>query len=173
MSETDPTTTVVYYSKSGHSHLAAQRVASALGATQYRLQTNRYGMPFLGYLRAGLDSLRQTRPPLTGLLPDLTGCDSLVICGPIWTSYPAAPLCSYLDQAANLPPVIGLLLTCGDHSPPEKAIALVESKLGRPLAATGAIPNKLENTAEGQKRLDDFIAATQQAIASHMHAKAG
>ncbi|MEJ8561967.1 hypothetical protein QTO30_12570 [Yoonia sp. GPGPB17] len=145
-----PKIAIVYYSKSGHSQLIAERLSTALGADVFALHTPRYGTPFFGYFRAGIDSLRRTRPPLAHPLPDIGGFDVAVLCGPIWTSYPAAPLISYMRQARNLPPVLGLMLTCGDHSPPEKAFAMAEVELGRGFQGKAAIGNSIENEPKAQ-----------------------
>lgn len=156
MRKPDTKTAIVYYSKSGHSRRAAELLADLLDADLHQLKTSRYRTPFLGYLRAGLDSLRLAKPSLAHPLPDLKRSDALVICGPIWTSYPAAPLRSYFQQVQHLPATLGLLLTCGDHSPPEKAYVLVEQELGRPLAAEAAIANDREMTTEERRILGDF-----------------
>ncbi|MFG5383544.1 hypothetical protein [Yoonia sp. R2-816] len=158
MSKPDTKTAIVYYSKSGHSRRAAELLADILDTDLHQLKTTRYRTPFLSYLRAGLDSLRLAKPSLAHPLPELKRYDALVIRGPIWTSYPAAPLRSYFQQVQHLPATLGLLLTYGDHSPPEKAYALVEQELGHPLAVTAAIANDREMTTEEQRIFADFAA---------------
>ncbi len=158
MRKPDTKTAIVYYSKSGHSRRAAELLADLLDADLHQLKTTRYHTPILGYLRAGLDSLRLAKPSLAHPLPDLKRYDALVICGPIWTSYPAAPLRSYFQQVQHLPVTLGLLLTCGDHSPPEKAYILVEQELDHPLAVKAAIANDREMTTEEQRIFADFAA---------------
>lgn len=164
MSAAAPNIAVVYYSKSGRSRSAAEKLAAALKADLCPLRIRRYGMPFLGYLRAGMDGLRQVQPQLQHPLPHIADRDAVVICGPIWTSYPATPLHSYLRQAEHLPPIVGLLLTCGDHSPPEKAYEMAEQVLGRHFVAKASIPNGLENTPEAQQTIKCFVTTILYAI---------
>lgn len=162
-----PKIAIVCYSKSGHSRQVADRIAAHLSTSVFALHTARYHMPFLGYLRAGLDSLRRNFSPLTHPLPDLTGYDAAIICGPIWTSYPAAPLSTFFKEAALLPPVLGLMLTHGNHSPPQKAFEQAEREIGRSFTAKDSISNNIENTPEAARRIADFartvVAAAEMA----------
>lgn len=61
--------------------------------------------------------------------------DLVLIGGPIWTSYPALPIRALLAGKPELPERVGLFLTYGGHSSPDKAIAEVAADvaLTRPL----------------------------------------
>ncbi len=165
MPDTTPSIAIVYYSKTGHSQRVAERLAQVLDSEVFALRTPRYGFPVLGYLRAGFDSLRRAPAPLEHPLPDTRHHDALIICGPVWTSYPAGPLLGYLQQQTALPGVVGLMLTNGDHSPPEKAYAMAETELGRPFNATGAIANSIEDQPEAEARISAFASAIKDALA--------
>ncbi len=164
MPASKPKIAIVCYSKSGHSRHIAEQLSEVLDADIYALTTARYMIPFFGYLRAGFDSVRRAPTPLTHPLPDIEGYDAAVLCGPVWTSYPAVPLISYMQQANYLPQVIGLLLTSGGHSPPQKAYAMAEQVLGRAFAVQEAIPNSIEDTPDMDDKIarfaSDLIAAT-------------
>jgi len=166
MSASAPKIAIVCYSKTGHSRHVAEQLSEVLDADIYALMTARYVFPLLGFLRAGFDSIRRAPAPLTHPLPDIKGYDAAIICGPVWTSYPAVPLISYMQQTSYLPPVVGLLLTSGEQSPPEKAYAMAEEVLGRAFAAQEVIPNSIEDTPAMHDKIarfaDGMIAATKK-----------
>lgn len=164
MSAKTPKIAIVYYSKSGHSGRVAERLAAVLGADLHQLRTPRYHVPFLGYMRAGLDSLRLVSSPLVQPLPDIQPYDAVIICGPVWTSYPAAPLLSYLRQQKNVPTVLGLLLTCGGHSPPEKAYAKAQKETGLRFVAEAAVSNSIEALPEAEGIITAFAEKILNAL---------
>jgi flavodoxin len=164
MSDFIPRVAIICYSKTGHSWHVAERLALALDADLFAIQTQRYSFPFFGYMRAGFDSLRGAPAPLGHPLPDIKDHDAVIVCGPVWTSYPAVPLISYLQQETHLPFVMGLMLTCGDHSPPEKAYAKAEQELQRPFVAKAAISNNIEDQPEAETRIKEFARAIRDAI---------
>jgi hypothetical protein len=157
---------IVYYSKTGHSRHAAERLALALDADLFALHTPRYTFPFFGYLRAGLDSLRRTPSSLPRPLPDIKNHAAVIICGPIWTSYPAVPLISYMQQAPQLPQLVGLMLTCGSQSSPEKAYARAETELGRSFVTMATISNGIEDQPEAETKIAEFAKAMEDALPS-------
>jgi hypothetical protein len=57
------------------------------------------------------------------------------------------------------------MLTCGDHSPPEKAYAMAEQEFGRPFVTKGAISNSMEDQPEADARIKEFANAIQDALA--------
>jgi len=151
-------TAVVYYSLTGHSEHVAKRLAEGLECPLIEVSAPSYVTGFLGYLRAGYDSLRQKSalPPQT--FTTLRDFDRIVLCGPIWTSYPAPPLRALLKGDIDLPEDVALFLTHGDNSPPEKAYRVAEHDLGRSFIATGALSNDQEGTASEFRTLTDFLA---------------
>lgn len=164
MSEFPPKIAIVYYSKSGHSHQVAERLALALEADLFVLKTPRYALPIFGYMRAGFDSLRRKPSPLQHPLPAIKDHAAAIICGPVWTSYPAVPLISYLQQETHLPQIVGLMLTCGDHSPPQKAYMRAEQEFGRSFAAKAAIANSIEDQPQAETKIAEFVKAIREAI---------
>ena len=156
-------TAVVYYSRSGHTHTAAVQIARTLGAERYRLTVDRYGGR-LGYLVAAYDSLRQSMPEITSTPPALRGFRAVVFCAPIWTSYPATPLRSFLRGHPPLPGTLGLFLTCGQDAPQDKAVAMAESDLGRSFAVHGHLGNGVARKDVMEKRIEEFCAQLQAQI---------
>jgi hypothetical protein len=165
MSASTPKIAIVYYTKTGHSRHVAERLALALDADIFSLHTPRYAFPYFGYMRAGFDSLRGAPSPLQLPLPDIADHDAVIICGPVWTSYPAVPLISYMQQEARLPQIMGIMLTCGDHSPPKKAYARAEKEFGRTFIAKSAIANGIEDQPEAEAKIIEFARSIRDAIA--------
>jgi hypothetical protein len=148
---------VLCYSRDGHTDRLAKLLAEALDADIFRIVTRRYGGRRFGYLRAGFDSL-------TGRLPEIAPVQnlgryaSLSLGAPIWTSYPATPLRAYLAGHPQLPGAVGLFVSSGSRSPPEKAFAMARDLLGRPLAATLSVPEGLDEQASAA-RIEAYRAA--------------
>lgn len=150
-------TAVVFFSRTGHSKRVATTLANTLNATLIELSGARYGPGPLGYMRAGFDSLRQKRGLPPDDVPSLTGFDRVILCGPVWTSYPATPLRTLLKANAATPIPVSLFLTSGNHSPAEKAYAVAESDLGRTLGACATLPNGTDGLAEEDQIMDRFL----------------
>jgi len=164
MTPPKPTHAIVYYSLTGHTDQLAHRLASSLNADVFRISVARYERGFLGYIRAGFDSLTG-RLPATEPIPDLSGYDGVSIGAPIWTSYPASPLRAYLAQKPRLPKTVGCFLTCGAPSPNQKAFGMVERLLGRKIVAQMIIPNALDD-ASVTTRLTQYCSAVHAASGS-------
>ena len=166
MPDSTPKIAIVCYSKTGHSWNVAEKLGLTLDADVYALRTKRYVFPFFGYMRAGFDSLRSAPAPLEHPLPDIRDHDAVIICGPVWTGYPAVPLLSYLQQETQLPEAVGLMLTCGETARPEKAFAIVAAELRRPLVAQDAISNSIEDQPEADQKIAAFANAMRDAVAA-------
>ncbi len=148
---------VLYYSRTGTSAKVAQSLAKALDATVEQISCEKY-RGVLGYVRAAYDSLKRRLPVIE--LPDdyaPDDYDCLVIGGPIWTSYPAAPLRAFLDDNQRLPQKMALFLTYGGHSPPEKALKDIEVLLGSQLEEHVFVREKDVDAGSSPEGMADFI----------------
>ena len=157
MDSTPPKTGIVFYSRSGHSEQLASILSKRLNGTLVRLSAPRYDSSFFGYVRAAYDSLRQICVLAPQSFTSLAEFDQVVICGPVWTSYPATPIRALLKTDGALPQRVALLLTSGGHSPAKKAWAVAARDLERPLAATAVLGNSLEGTDQEQQIIDQFL----------------
>ena len=163
-----PKIAIICYSKTGHSRNLAERLALMLDIDVFDLHTKRYGMPFFGFLRAGFDSVQGKLPPLQHPLPDIAGYDAAIICGAVWTSYPATPLISYMQEETQLPAALGLVLTHSDPKRPDDAFAKAEQAVGRPFVAVEAVLDKEVFLPSVEGRLaafaEDMRLASQGAL---------
>ncbi|WP_299417761.1 hypothetical protein [uncultured Sulfitobacter sp.] len=145
---------IAYFSRSGHSKHLATKLAAELHAEQIEIINPAYAGPILGYMRAGYDSLRQKSALRSQQNASFDGFGHVILVGPVWTSFPAVPLREILRSEGDLPQAVSLFLTSGGQSSPEKAFETAVSDLGRPLVATGFLPN----SAEGSEEEDLIIA---------------
>lgn len=159
-------TAVVYFSITDHSKRAATRLAEMLGATLIALNAPRYAPGVLGYIRAGADSLRQKCVHAPQSFTSLTEFDHVVLCGPVWTSYPATPLRALLRSEDILPASVSVFLTSGDHSPAEKAWRTAANDLGRHLIACASLSNSVQDRDEANQVFERFVAELLSSKAS-------
>lgn len=150
-------TGIVFYSRSGHSERLAQRLSSELTGTLLKIRAPIYETPLIGYARAGYDSLRQRDMPITQPMPSVAGFDRIILCGPVWTSYPAVPLRTFMRAGLQLPKTIALFLTSGDHSPAQKAFTAAQTDLGRPFSTMSSLPNSAEDTDQEDQIIAAFL----------------
>lgn len=150
-------TAVVYYSLTGHSEHVAKRLAQGMDCELIEVSAPSYVTGFLGYLRAGYDSLRQKHALAPQTFTSLRAFDRVIICGPVWTSYPSPPVRALLKEDIDLPDRVALFLTHGEGGPPAKAFAMAEADLGRPFVATGSLSNAEEETPAQFRTLKAFL----------------
>ena len=129
-------TLIVYYSRTGTTRKLAAALANVLGADLSEIRCDRYGRGPFGYLCAGYDSVKGNLPPIGMPRERFLDYDLVLIGGPIWTSYPALPIRALLAGKPELPARVGLFLTYGGHSPPDKAVAEVAAALPQSIEAS-------------------------------------
>lgn len=150
-------TAVVYFSLTGHSQRVATRLARALGGELIALNAPSYRSGLFGYLHAGFDSVRKKCVLAPQSFTTLADFDRLVLCGPVWTSYPATPLRALLRSDIGLPASVSVFLTTGSQSSAENALAVAAQDLGRALAATEFLANSAEGTEQENTVFETFL----------------
>ncbi|MCB4379864.1 hypothetical protein FZX02_05215 [Synechococcus sp. MU1644] len=150
---------ILCFSKSGHTRRAADTLAQRTVAEVIPIETDRYKVPLLWILRAIWDVGRSHLPPLTGGNVVTANRPWIVVACPIWADQPASPARSVINALASTATPVGLLTTSGGAREPLKCVATCETVLGRRLAASLNIQNKIEDTPETDKRLDAFAHA--------------
>lgn len=146
-------TLVLYYSLTGTTATLANSIATALDAPTATINCPRYRLGWFSYLLAGYDSVKGRHPKV--LVPDaaLSDYDLLVLGASIWTSYPALPLRTFLNQNPDISSRVALFFTYGGHSPPEKAVDFASDLLSKPPMASLTVPH--ERVVQGDY-LDDL-----------------
>lgn len=161
-----PKTGIVYYSRTGHSRRMALKLSNLLNGSLVEIHAPAYTTGFLSYLRAGFDSVRQHCVLGPQSFTTLSGYDRIILCGPVWTSYPAVPLRALLRSDVDLPQTVAIFLTNGAHSPPHKAFAAGETDLTRRFAATACVCNADEGSDEEAHVIKRFLRDFEDARAS-------
>lgn len=147
-------TLILYYSRSGTTAAAANCLAEQLDADIGEIVCDRYRFPFLGYARAGHNSLKRVLPPITVPSQRIASYDRLILGTPIWTSYPATPMRAFLSQNTDWPEHIALFVTYGGHSQPDKAFTEMASML--PTEPEACVALHADDVKEG--RILEFSA---------------
>ena len=151
-------TLILYYSRTGTTAIVAEAMTKVLNADIAEIKCHRYDPGWFRYLLAGYDSVKGHLPSVDSPEIDLDNYDLVILGAPIWTSYPALPLHSYLSRNPNLPDRVALFLTSGGHSVPEKAVKIVDELLQSNLVATLALQQDKVTGDDFSEELDAFIS---------------
>ncbi len=141
-------TLILFYSRSGTTAAAANCLAEQLDADLGEIVCDRYHFPFLGYARAGHDSLKRVLPPITVSSENLASYNRLILGTPIWTSYPATPMRAFLSQNTEWPTHVSIFVTYGGHSQPDKALEEMASML--PIEPEARLALHTDDVQEGR-----------------------
>lgn len=148
---------VVYYSRTGVTKKLALKLSKKFDADLCEITCPRYTLGVFSYFKAGYDSVTHRLPAITTSENIYHNYDLVLIGSPIWTSYPALPIRSFLDSQPALPENIGLFFSYGGHSLPEKAISHIEKTLGRPVTGALAIQNKIVRQDAYDNQLNNYV----------------
>ena len=96
-----PRVLIVYYSSSGNTKAAAEKLQARTGADVYRLETVRtYPAEHKALVDEAKWELEENDlPALSGTLPDLSSYDLILVGGPVWWYTVATPLMQFLAQS--------------------------------------------------------------------------
>lgn len=157
MTSAVPKTAILCFSRTGHSLRLAERLAQSLDAVILPVSAPSYGAGILGYMRAGYHSIRERISLSPQSFEDLDQFTRVVVCGPVWTSFPACPIRALLRSDLLPSQTIGLFLTSGNPAPAKKAFDVATQDLGRPFCAMRSIGNEAEGTAQEASAIAGFI----------------
>ncbi len=147
---------VIYYSRSGNTRAVAEKLAGKLDADLEAIVCDRYSNGWLGYARAGYDSLRKALPEIVPIKANLAAYDILVLGSPIWTSYPATPVRSFLAQHEALPDRVAVFFTQGGQSAPKDAARGIADLIAQEPAAVLSIMGTSVASPEADQQIDSF-----------------
>ncbi len=153
---------VLYYSRSGRTEKLAQRLAKGLEADLECIECERYEGGIWRYLLAGYDSLSGKLPPIPPLRKNPADYDLVLLGFPIWTSYPAVPIRSYLSSNPSFPEKVGVFITYGGQSKPSLAVSQIVDYLQRPVVESLAIRNKEEGSDLSRAAEAEFIEIVKE-----------
>src|SRR5690242_1579550 len=116
---------VAHYSLSGNTERVAEDLATRLGAERQKIGELRKRRGLLGYLRAVLDSLRETSVELAGLEKDPNDFALTVIGTPIWAGKITPAVRAYLRLNRGRFREVAFFTTSGS-TPVEKVVPAME-----------------------------------------------
>ena len=129
-------TLIVYYSRTGFTATIARALANRLDADTREIDCERYTGGILRYLLAGYESVRGKLPEIEITEFAAEQYDLVLIGTPIWTSYPALPVRTFLNRKPDLPARVAVFLTHGGHSPAQTCIDELAELLPVPVEAS-------------------------------------
>ncbi|MDF1853831.1 hypothetical protein [Pseudooceanicola sp.] len=143
---------ILYYSFTGHTRDACQRLADSLGA---ELDTITAPAPRRGVwamVVLGARSLFGLGPEISVPARDWAAADLLILAAPVWAGRVALPMRQWLRQAPDLPARIALVVSSGAPALPEGLAAEFTAATGREAAALLHLSQAdLENGADSEK----------------------
>ena len=156
-------TAIVFYSRTGHTRSMAERLAGLLDGDLVEIRCPRYRTGWFRYLLAGYDSVKGNLPAIDFPEMELADYDLVLIGAPVWTSYPALPVRTFLSRQPVLPDRVAAFFSYGGHSPPEKAVATVNALLARPVESSLAVKEGDAGSEDAEKAVKAFADALEAA----------
>lgn len=162
---TAPRVLVVFYSDTGNTRRAAERIATAMAADQESLVAPDLGGGLIGFIKRVWLALKGRPARLDPVRHDPDDYDLVVVAGPIWASRVSAPIRTYLQQFAPALPAAAFLTTMTADEP-AAAFAEMGRILGHGPIATTAISEADRQNGHDEAKLRDFIRTLRRAPAS-------
>jgi len=145
---------VVYYTRFGHTTKVAEALARELGAEVRRIEETKQR----SFMAMGWASTTNARFEIKPMNLDLSGCDTVVLCTPIWAGKPACPARTFLRDARLDGKKVHLLISSGGGEI-DKPVAVIAADLAKKNATVGATARVI--TVLGKK--DSTDAELEQA----------
>jgi hypothetical protein len=148
---------VVYYSRFGHTAKVAEALAQELGAEVRRIEeTKERGYPGMGW-----GAITKARFKIKPMDLNLTGCDTIVLCTPIWAGRPACPARTFLREARLDGRKVHLLIsTSGGEI--DKAVAVIAEDLVKKNAAVGETSRVITSLGKKETTDEEFRQAAHE-----------
>ncbi|MFC7537211.1 flavodoxin family protein [Sphingomonas sp. GCM10030256] len=163
-------TLVVFYSRTGHTRMAAHAIAEALDADLEEIREPRRRR---GWWRSLVDVWRERTPPILRPTRHPGDYQLVVVGSPVWAAHMSSPIRSYLRQSGPLP-VAALFVTEGGNGG-GKAMEGMAELCGRKPLATLELTRAQLKLGEYRDRIAAFAerlratgrSTTQSAVAAH------
>jgi flavodoxin len=144
---------IVFYSRTGHTRLLAERLAEALQGTLAPITERRSRAGFRGYLRSAWEAWREAEPSIRAVREKPRDFDLLLVGTPIWSWKLASPVRAFARAHAKGVKRVAFFCTMGASGAlgafgeletiygrrAEAALALTEAELAD---IDGAIPQR-------------------------------
>jgi flavodoxin len=160
-----PNVLVVFYSDTGHTRAAAERVAEALEGEVEAIAAPGLGRGVVGFVTRVWTALRGRGVEIEPAKHDPDAYDLVVVGAPVWANHVATPTRAYLERHAASLPAVGFLVTLtGDQ--PGGALADMTRIVGHDPVASTAINDADRRNGHDAAKLRDFVRTLKSAPAS-------
>jgi flavodoxin len=143
---------VTYYSRTGHTKLIAERIATELGADLAMIDDRKDRAGLLGYLRSTIEALFQRVVNLAPSIHDPSTYDVVIIGTPIWDMTLSSPVRSYLHRHAERFQRVAFFCTCGGMGMQRVFAQMAEIAGKQPLATLAVREAELDGSADAVAR---------------------
>lgn len=149
-------TLIIYFSRTGTTRKVAENLKTKLNADIEEIKdpTDRAGV--MGYFRCGRESVKKNSAPIENIQSDLKAYDLVIIGTPIWGWNMSSPVRAFVTKYGAQLPNLAVFCTQGG-SGSDKAIAEIETLVGKKSLASVAINNKEMNTNQLESKLEEFV----------------
>jgi len=147
---------VVFYSRSGTTREAAERIARRLGAELEAIldPTDRRGIR--GWIRSILDARRGRKPPIGPARNDPSRYDLVVVGTPVWDAHVSAPVRAYLSAHAGSLRKVAFFVTEGGRGE-ARVFREMRELAGRPAVATLLLLQRDVERGRDAPAIDSFV----------------
>ena len=154
---------VVYYSLSGNTEDAAQKIAKKLGADLLKLETEK-AMPksFAAQILVGGGQVMMNHiPKLKPIDKDISQYDEIILGSPIWNSKGVPAINAFLQDESTAAKVTSLFfLSAGGDT--KKGLEAITKKLPDLKNSVSLLDRKNEGSKDNDAKIEKFVAAVGQ-----------
>lgn len=155
-------TLVVYYSRTGTTHEAAEAIKNELGCEIERIAEKRSRRGILGYLRSGFEAALRRRTALHEMTHHAGDYDLVIVGTPVWNASVSAPVRTYLHENRDRIRNVAFFCTYGG-SGSERALRQMEKVCGRRPIGKLAVRMREVHQADFLARVRAFASSLKSA----------
>ena len=149
-------TLVVYYSRTGKTRFAAEKVASELKAEIEEVVDLKNRRGRFGFLKAGYDATRGNETEIAETQKSPSDFDLIVVGTPVWNSRPAAAISTYLKRNDFAGKKVAVFCT-NEGMGKEKALDRTKALISNANIVGEIVFSKvLENQKENESKISDW-----------------
>ncbi len=115
-------TLIVYYSRTGNTKRAAERLSTFLKADIIQIGSLEKFNGIFGFIKAILQARIGKAPEIAEINKDINGYDLVLLCSPVWAGKISSPARTFIIKYGDNIRKIGYLLVRGDRKNEYKAI---------------------------------------------------
>lgn len=148
-------TLVIFFSRSGFTHHAAELIAKEMAAEIEEIKTNSYPPGIIGYLTAAWHAISDKRIKFYTAKKEILKYDLVIVGSPLWATHTSTPVKSYLQKHRHHFKNVAFFLTHGGPSP-KAAFLEMEQIAGKAPVETLSLQASDFNNGEEAKKIRIF-----------------